>query len=103
MVKIEKIYPGAEAYFIRDGMRQQAFLHQLLTLEESYTLKIAKGTIMYSINEESVVTKDADLVLRAVAADPKPEAAVESVKKVIDNTSSETKQKPKIVYPTRKK
>jgi hypothetical protein len=94
MIKIEKIYPGTEAHFLRNGVRQPVFLHQLLTMEEHRTLKIARGQLMYSIDEQEVVTQQATT---------QPVQAVESTRKVLEPETTKLAEKPKIVYPSKKK
>jgi len=57
MVKIESITPGASASIIRNGNRQSVFSKQLVTYDEIQTLEVTGGDVVYSIDEQELVTK----------------------------------------------
>ena len=88
MVKIEQLSPGAVVSFERDGNRQRAFLHQLLTREELNTLVVERGSVTYSIDESEV--------LSASAPEPVPEPVA-----VAAPEPAAAPAKPKIVYPSK--
>ena len=59
--------PGVVAYVIRNGYRTKTWLGMVLTKEEFDTLEVVEGTMLYSIDEQSVHTITAS----------KPEVVVE--------------------------
>lgn len=100
MVKIEKLSPDAQVWFQRDGTRQRAYLHQLLSRAELATLEIESGTVMYSIDEQEVVTRSA-----ATTKSPEPAATTQPVATPAPAqppvaVAAETK--PKIVFPKKR-
>lgn len=76
MIKIEALLNNCKATIIRHGKPMPVYLGMLMTREELETLKILQGTITYSVEETDVITKHYE-------ADPKPEPAVQSTKKII--------------------
>ena len=58
MVKIEQI-KDAKVFVTKDGVRRQVFLHQLITRQEAETLEVEGGTVVYSVDEQELVTKEA--------------------------------------------
>lgn len=98
MVKIEKLSPDARVWFQRDGTRQRAWLYQLLSRTELATLEIESGTVVYSIDEQEVVTRSATITKSPEpAAAPQPVAAPAPAEPPVA-----TETKPKIVFPKKR-
>lgn len=99
MVKIEKLSPDARVWFQRDGTRQRAFLHQLLSRAELDTLEIEAGEVMYSIDEQEVVTRSAATAKSlATATAPEP---VDAPTPAQPPVATNTETKPKVVFPAK--
>lgn len=97
MVKIEKLSPDASVWFVRDGVRQRARLHQLLSRAELATLEVEVGTVVYSIDEQEVVTQSA-----TTTKSPEPAAATAPMAApapVEPPVAPATETKPKVVFP----
>jgi hypothetical protein len=73
MVKIEQI-KNAKVFVTKDGVRRQVFLHQLITRQEAETLEVEGGSVVYSIDEQELVTKEAPRVEPPPAPAPKRSA-----------------------------
>ncbi len=73
MVKIEQI-KDAKVFVTRDGVRRQVFLHQLITRQEAETLEVEGGSVVYSVDEQELVTKEAPKVAAPPAPAPKRSA-----------------------------
>lgn len=71
MVKIEQI-KDAKVFITRDGVRTQVFLHQLITRQELETLEVEGGSVVYSIDEQELVTKEAAKVRPVEPPAPAP-------------------------------
>jgi len=99
MVKIEKLSPDARVWFQRDGTRQQAWLHQLLSRTELATMEIESGTVVYSIDEQEVVTRSATTKSPEPATAPQPVAAPAPAEPPV---AEATETKPKIVFPKKR-
>lgn len=100
MVKIEKLSPDARVWFQRDGTRQRAWLHQLLSRTELATMEIESGTVVYSIDEQEVVTRSATITKSPEpAAAPQPVAAPAPAEPPV---AEATETKPKIVFPKKR-
>jgi len=102
MVKIEKLSPDASIWFVRSGVRQRAFLHQLISKSELDTLEVESGTVVYSIDEQEVVS-------RSATATKSPETVSDPTTATTTPTPAEppvvatTENKPKIVFPAKSK
>lgn len=59
MIKIEKLKDGAQATYIRDGIKKPVFLHQLITHQELATLEVTHGTVVYSVDELEIKEQSA--------------------------------------------
>jgi len=95
MVKIEIISPGAAATILRNGVRQEVFVKQLITYQEADSLEVTGGDVVYSINETEVVTKSGNAAPAVPQAAPEPElpvteASAEEVKPVIVQPAAKT-------------
>jgi hypothetical protein len=77
MVKIEQI-KDAKVFVTRDGVRRQVFLHQLITRQEAETLEVEGGSVLYSIDEQELVTKEAPKPA-AVEAPPTPKRTAKQI------------------------
>lgn len=100
MVKIEKLSPDARVWFQRDGTRQQAWLHQLLSRTELATMEIESGTVVYSIDEQEVVTRSATTTKSPEPLPaPQPVAAPAPAEPPV---AEATETKPKIVFPKKR-
>ena len=100
MVKIEKLSGDASAWFTRDGARQRARLHQLLSQAELATMEIESGVVVYSIDEQEVVTRSA-----TTTKSPEPAATTQPVAApapVQPPVAASTETKPKIVFPKKR-
>ena len=102
MVKIEQLSPGTVVWFVRDGKRQRAFLHQLLTRDELTTLEVVGGTVVYSIDEQEVVSRSADTTKSAEAVS-EPTTATTAPTPAEPPVVAATETKPKIVFPAKSK
>lgn len=80
MVKIEQI-KDAKVFVTRDGVRRQVFLHQLITKQELETLEVEGGSVVYSIDEQELVTKEAPKVVpvEPPAAPPAPKRSAKQI------------------------
>lgn len=102
MVKIEKLSEDACVWYMRDGIRQRAYLHQLISVLELQTLEVEAGTVVYSVDEQEVFTKTAEVAKStstATTAEPDLDTSTPSKQE----PAAPTKTKPKIVFPTKKK
>ena len=54
MVRIEKLTPGTKLYVMRNNVKTQIFLNQLIEDVEFSTVMVEGGTLIYSINETEV-------------------------------------------------
>lgn len=94
MVKIEGLSADACVWFTRDNLRQRAYLQQLISIAELETLEVESGTVTYSVNEQSVLTRSAETA--KVTEQVEVPALVESEQPLVT-------AKPKIVFPKKKK
>lgn len=101
MVKIEKLSHDAQVWFQRDGVRQRAWLHQLISYAELTTLVVESGTVVYSIDEQEVITRSADTTKSPAAAPatPEPVAAPAPAEPPV---AVATETKAKIVFPKKR-
>lgn len=84
MVKIEIIGPGASATILRNGVRQEVFVKQLITYEEADSLEVTGGEVTYSVNETEVITKSGNAApaIPQAATEPKLPATEEVAEKI---------------------
>jgi hypothetical protein len=63
MVKIEELKNGAEATYTKDYTGEQGLvvLHNLISLSELETMKVTKGTVVYTIDEQEFGEKSAEV------------------------------------------
>ena len=71
MVKIEKLLDGAQVTVEREGREVALLEGQLFPEYELNSLKVHKGRVMYSVNEEQVVEVAAP-VPQVESVEPKP-------------------------------
>lgn len=91
MVKIEKISPGAVVSILRNGERITLLEKQLIGYDDINTLEVTGGDVVYSIDEDEVVTKS------GIAAPAVPQAPAEPELAVAEKAAEEVK--PAIVKP----
>lgn len=101
MIKIEKLSPDADVWFVRGGVRQRAFLHQLLSHSELPSLEVLSGSVVYSIDEQDVITQQALEPTKSV--EPTNSPAVEPPTPATPPVAATTEAKPKIVFPKKRK
>lgn len=61
MVKIEKLLEGGRVTITRDGAEIALFEGQLIPEYELGSLKVHSGRVIYSVNEQEVVEKVAEV------------------------------------------
>jgi hypothetical protein len=55
MIKIERLYNGATATIVRNGVEMPVHLHMLMTPKEAATIKVSPGgKIMYTVDEQEI-------------------------------------------------
>lgn len=99
MVKIEKLSSDAAVWFLRDGVRQRAYLHQLISRAELDTLEVDAGTVVYTIDEQEVVTRSATATKSVT--EPQPAATTPASTPAEPPVAAATETKPKIVFPSK--
>lgn len=69
MVKIEELKGGAEATYTKDYTGETGLigLHNLISLRELETIVVTKGTVVYTIDEQTFGEKSAEPVAKATA------------------------------------
>lgn len=72
MVKIEKLSPGAQVEFVRNGKPQPGIVGTTLTREELDTLQVTGGTVLYSIDEQELVEVSAKESPKSTEQVPEP-------------------------------
>ena len=78
MVKIEQI-KDAKVFVTRDDVRRQVFLHQLITRQEAETLEVEGGSVVYSVDEQELVTKEAPKAVTPPAPAPTPKRSAKQI------------------------
>lgn len=94
MIKIERLSSDADVWFTRGGVRQRAYLHQLLSHSELPSLEVLSGSVVYSIDEQQVITQQALEPSKSPEPSPTPTKPAVAVA---------TEAKPKIVFPKKRK
>lgn len=70
MIKFERLSKDAKATIVRNGVKQPVYLGMTVSQAELDSLVVSAGEVLYTVNEEKIVTVQAP-----VAAPPAPEPA----------------------------